>query len=213
MFPSNTRRFLWFSLACWLLVAILASGIVTGASWIGAIDTPIVRVVTQSRPAWLTQVLLAITTLGNPINVTLITTICTLWLLWRRRGIAAGRLVLTVALGSLGNRLLKAWIARPRPFIANTAIHPLVGAGGWSFPSGHANGTTLLYGTLIALLWLSHLPRRWQWLGTVAGSAMILLTAYSRVYVQVHYPTDVLAGMLAGIGLITLGLAVTDRTD
>lgn len=200
-------------LGSWLLVGLLAVGIATNAGYIHAIDAPIVATVTHFRPAWLTAVLLVVTRFGNPPIVTGITIVLTLVFLARRRWYSAGRLALTVSLGSALNRLLKALFNRPRPFIADPSITPLVPAGGWSFPSGHANGTTLLYGTLIVLLWHAPVSRRTKLWGTVIGVAVILATGYSRIYVQVHYPTDVLAGWLAGVGVISLAWLVSGRTD
>jgi undecaprenyl-diphosphatase len=68
----------------------------------------------------------------------------------------------------------------------------------YSFPSGHAVASTLFYGT-VCVLGLEHLrsPLR-RGLATAAAVGMVLLVSFSRVYLGVHYPVDVVAGMALG---------------
>ena len=100
---------------------------------------------------------------------------------------------------------IKAAVSRPRPFQAIPSVVPLVEhTAGSSFPSGHAATS---FAGAIALAWL--LPR--------LRSALIVLAAlvaFSRVYVGVHYPSDVLAGAVIGatIGLLAVAL-VRGRYD
>ena len=87
------------------------------------------------------------------------------------------------------NLTLKDLIARPRPFIVNEAIEPLVGGVKHytSFPSGHTSGS---FSAMFALYrWV---PRK---LG-VCGLVLATLIALSRLYVGVHYPTDLLGGFV-----------------
>jgi len=83
---------------------------------------------------------------------------------------------------------IKAGVERPRPSATVPEADPLMGAGGWSFPSGHA-ATAFAGAVVLAFLW-----RR--------GAALFFLLAaaiaFSRVYVGVHYPGDVLAGAALG---------------
>jgi membrane-associated phospholipid phosphatase len=82
----------------------------------------------------------------------------------------------------------KAGVERPRPSMTVPQADPLIGAGGWSFPSGHA--TTAFAGAVA----LSYLWRRAAPLFFLLAAAI----AFSRVYVGVHYPGDVLAGAALG---------------
>jgi membrane-associated phospholipid phosphatase len=88
---------------------------------------------------------------------------------------------------------IKAGVERPRPSMTVPQADPLIGAGGWSFPSGHA--TTAFAGAVA----LTYLWRRGAPLFLLLAAAI----AFSRVYVGVHYPGDVLAGAALGslIGL------------
>lgn len=86
----------------------------------------------------------------------------------------------------------KAFFARPRP----TAYAHLVQESNFSFPSGHAMGGIAFFLALHLLLWRT-LPRRWRWVG-LPGLALALLIGASRPYLQVHYPSDILAGWAFG---------------
>ena len=89
------------------------------------------------------------------------------------------------------NVTLKDLISRPRPFVVNEAIRPLITdvSPYRSFPSGHSGGS---FSAMFALYWW--VPKK------VGIPALVLaaLVALSRLYVGVHYPTDILAGCLVG---------------
>jgi undecaprenyl-diphosphatase len=125
--------------------------------------------------------------------------------LWRRRGGRAAGFYLGAGLLGWGSHaLLKTMFARPRPNI----IAHLDGAGWWSFPSGHAMASTIVLG-LAVMLAIESAPERassrWAMLGAAASIGAI---AFSRVYLGVHYPSDVLAGLLAGGAWIGAALGV-----
>ncbi len=119
-------------------------------------------------------------------------------LLLRRRGHGryATELLLSMGGGLVLNELLKAWFQRPRPTSA------LLYQYGLSFPSGHAMLSVAFYGCL-AWLAVQHGRRhRWAWaLAAVAWAGLIGLT---RVYLHVHYPTDVVAGWAGGAAWLVL---------
>ena len=87
---------------------------------------------------------------------------------------------------------LKDVFTRPRP----VAVLPLVVEKGYSFPSGHSMAAAAFYGFLIYLLWHSGRSKRLKQAGTALLIALILLAGFSRVYLGVHYLSDVLAGFL-----------------
>jgi undecaprenyl-diphosphatase len=130
-------------------------------------------------------------------------------LLWRRRTSLAGAWLLALCGNSLLNPSLKGYFERVRP-VHDAAI---VNASGFSFPSGHSSGSLVAYG-MLAYLALRTLPPRWRVRAGVpamllAGLAA-LITGVSRVVLQVHYPSDVLAGWASGTAWLTMCIGVAE---
>ena len=120
-------------------------------------------------------------------------------LLWRRR--VAEALLLSVAVSSaLLTHLLKVLIGRPRPDFA--IVEPVPHSMG--FPSGHAAFAILLGGMLIYLAWRHVEDRRLRWGLGVALGALVLGVGVSRVYLGVHWPSDVAGGYLYGASVLVL---------
>lgn len=93
---------------------------------------------------------------------------------------------------------LKAFYHRPRP-----TLGPLEPAPGFSFPSGHAMMGTVFF-SLLALVLLQRLPSRCRPLIPFLTTLFLFLLGLSRLYLGVHYPTDVLAGYAAGLAVLFL---------
>ncbi|GAB3820496.1 phosphatidylglycerophosphatase PgpB [Pontibacter rugosus] len=104
-----------------------------------------------------------------------------------------GLQVLLVALStSILNQLMKRFFERPRPSFA------MLQQAGLSFPSGHAMIGGAFYGVLIYVVWRTVHQQVWRWLLVFSLSLLILLIGFSRIYLKVHYATDVLAGFAMG---------------
>lgn len=121
-------------------------------------------------------------------------------LLARRRTRAAGVAVIAaVAASELAVPLVKLVFARPRPFMVDASVALIVPEpGGWSFPSGHAASAFAAAGALAVSLGRD----RWKlWLPAVIVAALI---GFSRLYLFVHWPTDVAVGAVLGFVVGTL---------
>jgi undecaprenyl-diphosphatase len=103
-----------------------------------------------------------------------------------------------VGLASIANALVKEFIARERPDL----LEPIIVERGFSFPSGHAVLGMTAWGVLAVLVARSRLPRSVRVVVIAALVALVLLIGMSRVYLGVHYPTDVLAGWTAGAVIV-----------
>lgn len=112
-----------------------------------------------------------------------------------------------VALGSIGmNVALKIFFDRPRP-----SVEHMVEATGFSFPSGHAMFAFSFYGLLLYVVW-RYSKRAWiKYTGSILLFILILLIGISRVYLGVHYASDVLAGFSAGLIWLVISIAAIKK--
>jgi undecaprenyl-diphosphatase len=146
-------------------------------------------------PPWLRRSALDVTALGSVTVLTFVTlTVCGFLALVRRFRSLLLVLGSTVG-GAVLNSVLKAFFARPRPSV----VPHLAEVGSASFPSGHAMLSAIVYLTLGALL-AQLTERRWV-KAYVLGVAVLLtfLVGLTRVFLGVHYLTDVLGGWMAGL--------------
>ena len=146
-------------------------------------------------PAWLVQVAIDVTALGGTAVLAIILVIVVGYLALERRYDAIVLIVVATAGGGVLSELLKWWFARKRPEI----VPHLVEVGSASFPSGHSMLAVVTYLTLGALLARFVPRRRTRTYCIVVSFLLALLIGLSRVYLGVHYPTDVLAGWSAGL--------------
>ena len=114
----------------------------------------------------------------------------------------AGNLALTGILVAL----LKNVYQRPRP-----TIQHLVEEGGFSFPSGHALASTLVVGALVIIVSQRVKNRHLRHLLQVLLMVFILTIMTSRIYLGVHYPTDVLGSLFLGLGMLHIEFPYYDK--
>jgi undecaprenyl-diphosphatase len=128
-------------------------------------------------------------------------------LLTKNKVVAIG--IATIGLsGFLINNFLKNHFQRTRP------VKQLVEAlTNFSFPSGHATSAFIFYGLLIYLLWKEHIPTMSKYIGTTFLFAFALLIGFSRIYLQVHYLSDVIAGFCLGFAWVSLALLILERLN
>jgi undecaprenyl-diphosphatase len=157
-------------------------------------DLPISNAVRGSGPAWLRKAMIDVTALGGGTVLTIVTVAAVAILLAHRLALTASLVAAAVITGTAGSNLLKLVFARPRPPLADRLIE----VSGDSFPSGHAANSAIVYLTLAALV-TQVMPVR-ATRNTVLGLAIVLVGAIgtSRVYLGVHWPSDVLAGWSFG---------------
>jgi undecaprenyl-diphosphatase len=145
-------------------------------------------------PGWLTHAVDDITALGGITVLSLMTVLVTVHLLLDRRWPIAIFVFSSVLSGWLASTLLKILVARPRPDI----VPHLVEVSDLSFPSGHAMVSAVTYLTLGALLARTQRYRSTRIFVMGTGVFLAVLIGLSRIYLGVHYPTDVFAGWCAG---------------
>lgn len=109
---------------------------------------------------------------------------------------------------SIINKILKAIFVRPRPNVLR-----LIKQGGYSFPSGHAMASMTFYGFLIYLIIKSNINKNIKILLISLLTILILLIGISRIYLGVHYASDILAGYLVSIIYLILFTSVINKLD
>ncbi len=135
---------------------------------------------------WLTSAMIAITNLAAiPTLLVVLLVMAALVPGWKPATCAVANLVLVVCL----NELLKQIVQRPRP-----EGYRLIAEQGFSFPSGHSMVAMAFYGLFIWMIWRYETDARLKWLKSAGFAAIILLVGFSRIYLGVHYFSDVVAG-------------------
>jgi undecaprenyl-diphosphatase len=128
-----------------------------------------------------------------------------LYLLFTRRYVLAGGIMVIPGLAGLIIVLLKAIYQRPRP------MEPLLPASGYSFPSGHAFSAMVIYGLLGYVVWRCFSRRRWQRaLIVIVVLLLVLATGYARVYLGAHFTSDVVGGWIGGLAVLCGGIALLE---
>ena len=143
----------------------------------------------------LTRIMTELTFLGTGTVVLTIVGVVAMFL-WHTEHKHSARLLLaSVAGGILLNNALKLWFARPRPEV----FERLTETASSSFPSGHAMSATVCYGT-VAYLVMRLQKRHWSRVLTgITAFILIVGICTTRLYLGVHYPSDVIAGMIIGL--------------
>jgi undecaprenyl-diphosphatase len=186
--------------------AFVLLGRLYSAPALTAFDTAALRFAQDVRSPWLDEVARGLSAIGSEL----------LWLVWvpivlallvLRKAPSAVALAL-VALGVTPlNGLLKGLYQRARPSEWGSGVQA------FSFPSGHAMAAGAVFGMLAILAW-RELSGAARWLAVCVCVGMAVAIALTRPYLGVHYPTDVLAGLLAGAlwaDLVVLGWRTAAR--
>ncbi|HTR20279.1 MAG TPA: phosphatase PAP2 family protein [Gemmatimonadales bacterium] len=195
-----------FSLGFTALAGFVVVALTVTLGWTARLDDAVVATFAANRGPDGAAVALAITALGAPALVALVVIVAgaQFWTAGRRSAVVA--CALSPAVAGLTEETLKLVFGRPRPAGALIVL-----PGSTSFPSGHAAATAALYvilGLLVADLQTAPAARRAT---LVTALVLPILTAASRVYLGVHYFSDVVAGLLLGLGVALLVYGAVTR--
>jgi len=189
------------------LVVLLAVAVTSGIS--DAFDHALIQAIRAQELHDLLAPLRTITELGSTGTVTVVAVLTLVvgvligpWLHGLIGAVAIG-------LASLANQGLKAMIGRARPDL----LDPIVEERGFSFPSGHSALGMVAWGILGVLVMRSRLPTAVKRAIVVVLAILIILIGLSRIWLGVHYPTDVLAGWTAGAVIVLIYARVTRRVS
>lgn len=159
--------------------------------WVHGLESPV-----------LTTTMSAATELGGLVAVPIIAVLWAGLLWWRGRRRDAALLAAAVIGSTLLNSALKAVFQRDRPdFWQHLAVE-----SSYSFPSGHAMASMSLAASLVVIAWSS----RWRWPAILLGAVYVLVVGVSRIYLGVHFPSDILAGWCVAVLWVTVVVVVLD---
>jgi len=157
-------------------------------------DTIVIKAVRSFSTDNVTLFMTEVSRWGSPWFLSLVGAVVMIYTGLVRRHFWDAVLVPTALLGGIIlNETLKSLFHRQRPVLPH-----LVNVSGFSFPSGHAMMSFIFYGMLIYLVWLNFRNKFFRLAMTILFTAVFLLIGISRIYLGVHYPSDVLAGFAAG---------------
>ena len=170
-----------------------------------SVDDPIRQFFYGLRGDVLTPIVIGITNLSN---TKFVIALCLVLLILRPTRmtygipVSAGAILVTIL-----NKTIKHFVQRPRP---GDIVH-LVREGGFSFPSGHSITSMFVYGLLLYLIHTHVENRRIRTALSVLVAIPLVLVGPSRIYLGVHYPTDVLAGWCLGFAALMAAIEVLQR--
>ena len=198
----SARRW-WLAGLCCAVYAAMWIGWVQGWVWLATLDSWCLDRFHEAGVAhpWWVPLWNGICTVFGPLALRIAVGALIVWLLFRRMVRTAMFLLLTVELSGVLTEVAKRLANRPRP-----ATH-MVQEYGTSFPSGHALGVMVGVLALLAVF-LPLLADRWRIVATILGASIIAVVGIGRVALNVHNPSDVLAGWLLGYAYFVLCLPV-----
>lgn len=185
------------------LLLALAVGLDRG---VVAIDTRLAAALGLSMPSSLLWVLSWFTRLGDRDWLTIVAVAMTVWLLWRREW----RLALACAISTGGAGMLSQIVKQAFQRVRPEHVHGYVSETGWSFASGHASASFAVYG-FACYLALRILRAPWREACLAGTAALIASIGASRILLQVHYLSDVVAGFALSLAWLSLCVAVLEH--
>ena len=194
------------AVAATVAFASLAENVLEGGTQ--TFDVAILEWLHGHQSKALTAVMVEMTYLGTGTVVIVVVGVAALFL-WHTEHKHSARLLLAATIGNiLLNGALKLVYHRPRPSVfawQTTAVSS-------SFPSGHAMSATVVYGT-VAYLLMRLQKHRWAKMLTLTGATLlILLICLTRLYLGVHYPSDVLGGIVVGLAWASFCMATLEAS-
>lgn len=200
--PPRPTRDAW---TAGLLVVLAAAALWAAFAGYGPaqLDGPALGESIENRSPVLTGVAVAVTTAGNTTAMAVLAVLVGVFSWWRGRRADAVLAVVAMGTASLVFTTIKRILDRPRPPVADR----LVTVGNESLPSGHAVMSVVVIGTVVVLAW-RHLTRSARVVLVVLAAAWVGAVGATRVYLGVHWFSDVIAGWLVGAAWLAVCVTV-----
>lgn len=200
----STLPFFILGIVFFVLFGITAWGVYFDSGWVTAFDSSWIDRIQSSVTPTKTSTIELLTELGEIKLVAALTVVIAIVLFFKHKfaeGLWFGGTVLFC--GAISTKIIKSLVERERP-----AFLQLIPETGWSFPSGHVTGTAIFYGLIGLILFLA-ITKIWaKFIVAILTVVFIFFIMATRVYLGIHYPTDVLAGFLFGMASIFISAGV-----
>jgi membrane-associated phospholipid phosphatase len=177
-----------------LVFCEITESLISGDMFV-AFDQWVARQMLYLRTTYVTSFMKTITDLGGIIIIAPCSVLASAYLFKKRLYGASTGLAVAVIGGVILNNLLKMLFQRPRPLSEST----LIAISGWSFPSGHAMNSIIFYGMIAYLLARGFPSWGLRVVVVTAALSVSFIVGLSRIYLQVHYASDVMAGFAGGL--------------
>ena len=151
-----------------------------------------------------TKFITIISNLASPTMMTVYAIIIALFLARKNQFRVGLNFLIFFSSFNLLNHIVKGWIERPRP------THRLITIGGFSFPSGHTFATIILVFCILALLKQSNCSRKVRLTATVCGWGLIILIAFTRVFLHAHFLSDTIGSLFLATASWQLILSIIE---
>lgn len=201
-FWGALAAFVTVSLAVGAIAAVIFATVASAVQYglTQRFDENILRWLAARRTPAMDEIMLELTSLGNGVVLLMIVVIGGLFLWLTQHKWSVYILIAGVIGGQLMNQLLKGAFSRERPSVIEWVDHVSTP----SFPSGHAMTSIIAYGSVAYLVGRLEGTRRLRIATWTVAALIILAIGFSRMYLGVHYPSDILAGFLAGLAWLAL---------
>jgi len=153
----------------------------------------------------ITELMIFITNIGDKYTIALFSLITVLLLYHKKTYQRTKIFILTIGISVIISQVIKHIIQKPRP------INQLIIETGYSFPSGHATIAMAFFGILIYLFKDEIKNKLIKHLFIIINILLILLISFSRIYLNVHYLSDVLAGLILGLICIFVAIFISKK--
>lgn len=206
--PTRRRR-VWLviiagAVAIFAAMFLKLADSVRETDFVVRVDQHTMNFVLDHRLDWISRIARVVTQVGGTWVVTFVIVVAAAILIRRHRYLDAG----FVAVSSIGTAILvaiaKQIIGRPRPAVS----HRLVAATGAAFPSGHAAQSVGCYGALAVIILFATRTTKVRWSTMLGAMTIVLSVGSSRVYLGVHWPSDVLSGWMLAAGWLLMLIGV-----
>ncbi|EHV0175033.1 TPA: phosphatase PAP2 family protein [Enterococcus faecalis] len=200
----KNKLYYQFAGSCFLLVFMFLGYVVRFyPTWLKGFDQTITSFVRRPFPQ-LNNFFIWYTKFANSLTIIILAiVVIALFIVWKYYAEALWLFINTALIAGVGNSLLKLFFMRQRPTLEHLVTEHM-----YSFPSGHAVGSTLFYGTILLILPIFIKNKTVRLCVQILLGIGIFMIGVSRIYLGVHFPSDILGGFCLGLAWLLLSYPI-----